>query len=124
MAVNTRIKLKRDTRAHWNAATGFIPLEGEVIIYTDYSSYTTTENNETITRYVPNFKVGDGTTYVQDLPFVDKELRDMLIAHINNLDIHVTRNDKAFWNNKLNYDSARDVEHRVLTNNTLVFTRD
>lgn len=34
--VNGRIKLKRDTTANWNAATGFVPLEGEVIIYTDY----------------------------------------------------------------------------------------
>jgi len=33
--INTRIKLKRDTTANWNAARGFIPLEGEVIIYLD-----------------------------------------------------------------------------------------
>jgi hypothetical protein len=35
MSINTRIKLKRDTTANWNAALGFIPLEGELIIYLD-----------------------------------------------------------------------------------------
>ena len=40
--VNTRIQLKRDTTAHWNQATGFIPLPGEVIIYEDYEVKTYT----------------------------------------------------------------------------------
>ena len=33
---NTRIKSKHDTTANWNAAVGFIPLSGEIIIYDDY----------------------------------------------------------------------------------------
>ena len=56
-----RIKLKRDTTAHWNAAQGFIPLAGEVIIYTDYETktYTVEEYGETVTKTVdiPNIKI-------------------------------------------------------------------
>ena len=31
--VNTRIQSKRDSTTNWNAARGFVPLAGEVIIY-------------------------------------------------------------------------------------------
>ena len=78
MAIATRIQMKRDTTANWNNARGFIPFAGEIIIYTDYSSYTVTEEGQTVTKYVPNIKIGTGNAYVQDLPFVDKDLRDRL----------------------------------------------
>ena len=38
--LNTRIQLKRDTTENWNNAKGFIPLPGEIIIYTDYETKT------------------------------------------------------------------------------------
>lgn len=96
--INTRIKLKRDTTAHWNAATGFIPLAGEVIIYTDYRSENGTD--------VPGMKVGDGQTYVQDLPFQSG----------------VTHNDILFWDDKINIDDSGET-NAGLPNNTLVFSR-
>ena len=43
----TRIKSKHDTTANWNAAIGFIPLDGEIIIY-DYKQI-----NGTINSYDP-----------------------------------------------------------------------
>ena len=58
-----RIKLKRDTTANWNAATTFIPLEGEIILYTDYY----TDSGGVIH---PNLKVGNGSSLLSDLPFV------------------------------------------------------
>ena len=117
--VNTRIKLKRDTTANWNAARGFRPLAGEVIIYTDYQSYSAEEYGETVTKYIPGIKIGDGSTYVQDLPFVDKDLRDKLMDHINNMEIHVTLAEKAFWNNKLNVNDLAEVE-----DDSLIFNRN
>lgn len=123
MAVNTRIQMKRDTTANWNNARGFIPFAGEIIIYTDYSSYTVTEEGQTVTKYVPNIKIGTGNAYVQDLPFVDKDLRDRLMAHINDYDIHVSLGEKAFWNNKLNYDDTLEVNDE-LVNETLVLNRN
>ena len=56
---NTRIQLKSDTEANWNAHP-IVPLLGEMIIYT-------ADNTHNYTR----LKVGDGNTSVVNLPFVD-----------------------------------------------------
>jgi hypothetical protein len=34
--LETRIKLKRDTKENWDNAVGFVPLDGEIIVYEDY----------------------------------------------------------------------------------------
>ena len=126
--VNTRIQLKRDTTEHWNNAQGFIPLAGEVIVYTDYETktYTVEEYGETITKTVeiPNIKVGTGNAYVQDLPFVDEKTRDILMEHINNHDIHVTLQEKLFWNNKINIDDSEDIIRDELSDEVLVLNRN
>ncbi len=56
---NTRIQHKIDTYENWNKAENFIPLEGELIIYTTNESGA----NET------KIKIGDGKTLVKDLKF-------------------------------------------------------
>ena len=122
--MNARIQLKRDTTANWNAARGFIPLQGEVIIYTDYDSYEKEVDGRVKTILVPNIKIGDGMAYVQDLPFVSQELRDTLMEHITNMDIHVTLGEKSFWNNKINVDDAYEQVHEELVNETLVLNRN
>lgn len=126
--VNTRIKLKRDTTENWNNALGFIPLEGEVIVYEDYATktYTIEENGETVTKTIniPNMKIGTGNAYVQDLPFVDEKVRELLTAHIANQDIHVTLGEKAFWNNKVNVDDADEQVSGELVDETLVLNRN
>lgn len=106
---NARIKSKRDTTANWNNARGFIPLEGEIIIYTDYKTVTENVNGDNIITLVPGIKVGDGHAYVQDLPFVDKELRQELLTHIQDANAHVTAAEKTFWNNKLNVNDYSEV---------------
>lgn len=94
--INGRLKAKRDTTANWDAATGFIPLDGEIIIYSDYK--TIERDGQTVP--VPGVKIGSGNGYVQDLAFIgDAEAAD-LIAHINNTSVHVTSSEKAFWNDK------------------------
>lgn len=122
--MNARIQLKRDTTANWNAARGFIPLQGEVIIYTDYDSYEKEVDGRVKTILVPNIKIGDGMAYVQDLPFVSQELRDTLMEHITNMDIHVTLGEKSFWNNKINVDDAYEQVHEELVDETLILNRN
>ena len=126
--INSRIQLKRDTTANWNATQGFIPMPGEVIIYEDYETktYTVEEYGETVTKtiQIPNIKIGTGNAYVQDLAFVDEKTRDILIDHINNHDIHVTLQEKLFWNNKVNIDDAYAQIHHELEDETLIFNRN
>ena len=55
VTVKTRIVNKHDTTANWNARSTFIPKAGEIIIYTD----------------IHKVKVGDGTSTISTLPFID-----------------------------------------------------
>ena len=114
---NMRIQNKRDTTANWNAARGFVPLTGEVIIYTDYKTIRKEIDGEMKNVFVPGIKIGDGQTYVQDLPFVDTELRDKIMEHINNENIHVTLQEKLFWNNKLNVNDNMELVDGALVLN-------
>lgn len=126
--INGRIKLKHDTTANWNNARGFIPLPGEVIIYDDYQvkTWTVEEYGETVTKTanIPGIKIGTGNAYVQDLAFIEDDLRDRLMEHINNAELHTTLAEKMFWNNKVNIDDAYEQIHGELENETLIFTRN
>ena len=126
--INTRIQLKRDTTANWNNAKGFIPMAGEVIIYTDYDTvtYQVEEYGKTITKtaQIPNIKIGTGNAYVQDLAFVDEKTRNILMEHINNYDLHTTLQEKIFWNNKINVDDAYEQTHGELIDETLILNRN
>ena len=123
-----RIKQKHDTTANWNNAVGFIPLQGEIIIYDDYETveYTVEENGQTVTKtkYIPGIKIGTGNGYVQDLAFVGSELRDLIMSHINDDAIHVAIGEKVFWNNKINIDDSYESIHDELVDETLIITRN
>lgn len=51
--INSRLRQKIDTAENWAKAVNFTPLEGELIVYSD----------------LRKFKVGDGNTLVNNLPF-------------------------------------------------------
>ena len=125
---NARIMLKHDTTEHWNNAIGFIPMAGEVIIYDDYQTKTwqVEEYGEIVTKTknIPGIKIGTGNAYVQDLGFVDEELRDTIMEHISNTDIHTTLSEKLFWNNKVNVDDAYEKIHDELQDETLIINRN
>ncbi len=126
--IEARIQSKHDTTANWNAATGFIPLPGEVIIYDDYEVKTWEEEEygEIVTKTVniPNIKIGTGNAYVQDLAFVDEKTRKLILDHINNQEVHTTLAEKLFWNNKLNMDDSEDIIHGELSDETLILNRN
>lgn len=60
-SINTRISLKHDTETNWVAKTTFVPRIGEVIIYDNIGSSTSSR-----------IKIGDGTTNINTLPFFGK----------------------------------------------------
>ena len=122
--MDARIKLKRDTTENWNNAVGFIPLQGEVIVYTDHEKTIRVIGNKEVEVDVPGIKIGTGNAYIQDLPFVDEELRNKLMVHIDDMDMHTTLQEKLFWNNKVNIDDAYAQVHHELEDETLIFNRD
>lgn len=101
--INTRIQLKRDTTENWNKKRSFIPLRGEVIIYTDHGKIDDGYGNMID---VPAVKIGDGKAYLIDLPFAGADVRYQILQeireHSENTVIHVNEEDRNFWNNKLN----------------------
>jgi len=56
--LKTRIVHKHDTDANWLKAVNFTPKQGEIIIYDIDDNYS-----------YERFKIGDGITNVNDLPF-------------------------------------------------------
>ena len=64
--IQSRIQLKYDTLENWEKATNFIPKAGEICVY---SNKTQLEDGS----YIPSIKVGDGTSYVNELEFVGDE---------------------------------------------------
>ena len=60
--MKTRIIHKHDTEENWNKATNFIPKQGEIIVY-----------DVDATHVYERFKIGDGVTNVNSLPFTIME---------------------------------------------------
>ena len=99
--VKTRIQQKHDFEILWLKATTFVPYNGEIIVYnreTDPSTgailktkisgvdtpvvpVTTKDGQTRTTAYNYNrFKIGDGVTNVNDLPFADSNVKESLIS--------------------------------------------
>lgn len=57
--LNARIVHKHDVQSNWEKATNFIPMQGEIICFDIDENYD-----------YERFKIGDGVTNVNDLPFV------------------------------------------------------
>lgn len=70
--IKTRVINKHDTETNWIKAINFIPLQGEIIVYDVDSNY----NYE-------RFKIGDGKTLINDLPFTNEALEETFTQQIN-----------------------------------------
>ena len=97
-----------DLTQNWDAKTTLISEEGAIYSYGDYS--------EVDGKKVPAVKIGDGSAYLIDIPFVSENLASLITSHIADTSIHVTASEKEFWNNKVNavLDSS-DRENLILT---------
>ena len=89
-----------DTTAAWNSQPTYIPKRGDIIVYSDHD----TVIDGGVTKDVPGVKIGDGLAYLIDLPFTTDGVAQRLMNHINNSAIHVSAEDREFWDNKLNCD--------------------
>lgn len=109
------IKIQYHTTEYWNHKRGYIPAEGEIIIYSDYS----TTLVDGVPTPLPAMKIGSGNAFVQDLAFVTGSENLEVLEHINNTIIHITEFERRKWNEKLNVNDSQEV-----IGETLVFNRD
>lgn len=97
------------TTEEWNSRIDIVSERQAIYIYTDHRI----ESDVAL----PAIKVGDGNSYLIDLPFVTADMpgvEHLVETHIADSSIHVSPEDRSFWNSK----------HKALvdTNETLVFT--
>ena len=82
-------KIFYNTTAYWNSRPTLVAKEGYIYIYSDHKQSQGVD--------IPGIKIGDGTSYLIDMPFTDKPLDD----HIADTVKHVTAIERAFWNDKV-----------------------
>ena len=101
------------TTEEWNGYTQYVPDANRIIVYSDKSIVDGVP--------VPGIKIADGKAYVVDLPFVGDDLAsefmNALQEHINDHQIHITEEERQFWNNKINYNVNEQSENLILTRN-------
>jgi hypothetical protein len=95
-----RIQMRRNTTEYWRQNPQFVPLAGEIVVYLDYRIVQG--------HFQPAIKIGDGKASIVSLPFlfgneIDEDIAQMLGEHINDSSMHITNEERNFWNNKLNY---------------------
>lgn len=91
----------------WDSQPELVAKKNVVYIYTDH-------HIDKHGRPVPGFKVGDGSSYLIDMPFND----EMMVEHIENNEIHITNEEREFWNNKVTTIISE------VDNEELIFTRE
>ena len=106
-----KANIQMKTTEEWRQDPSLIGQLNTFYIYTDRNTKVDEETGRIIN--VPGIKVGDGSSYLIDLPFVD----DLFYSHINNLDIHVTLAEKQFWNNKIRIQDSEieDAQNLIFT---------
>jgi hypothetical protein len=73
--VKTRVQNKHDIPANWEKAINFIPLAGELIIYDDH--YFDDNGTKVVVADTVKYKVGDGITLINDLPFASADIDNL-----------------------------------------------
>lgn len=105
-----------NTKQGWDSMPNYVSEIGAIYYYEDYYTEIDAHGN-TVTK--PGIKIGDGMAYLIDLPFLGSIGGPPSTAfqeHINNTSIHVTEEEKMFWNNKCRVDETK------INDENLIFT--
>ncbi len=101
-------KIFYNTVEGWGSQTGLIGEKNALYVYTDAL--------EEDGKNIPNFKIGDGTSYLIDSPFITATVMEELNKHIRDTTVHVSQSDRDRWDNKVRtYRSSVDEENLVFT---------
>ena len=79
----------------WAQDKARIAQKGVIYVYSDYAR--TTDPGTGVEVPVPGFKVGDGTSYLIDMPFAQGDINEEIRSHITNQKIHVSDEDRKRW---------------------------
>ena len=96
-----------NTVAGWAAQSSLVGQANTIYVYTDYQE--DEDGNQ-----IAGIKIGDGNAYLIDKPFLDT----IYWEHVNDTDVHITAEERAFWNNKVR------CFYSLTDNETVVFTTE
>ena len=91
------IPIHYGTLEHWNSQPDLVGKKSHIYVYSDYAE--TEIDGEMVA--VPNIKIGDGSAFLIDNPFVTKSVEDILNLHLNDSDVHISETERDFWNEKV-----------------------
>ena len=94
-----------NTKERWNLQSQLVSQKNAIYVYTNYQQDEDGKN-------IAGIKIGDGEAYLIDLPFLDT----LYLEHINDNNIHITDEERQFWNNKVR------CYYSLTENETVVFT--
>lgn len=93
--------IHQDTTEAWNSQPNLIAKKNHLYFYTDYQQVGGVN--------IAGLKLGDGTSYLIDLPFEDAQFQE----HIRDEIRHITQEEREFWNSK---------NRAVITGENLILT--
>ena len=89
--VNEKASYEIRTTQDWNSDINLKSKKDVLYIYTNYNQ-----------DGLFNIKLGDGTSYLIDLPFMTDAITfPQMENHIQNIIIHITQQERERWNNKV-----------------------
>lgn len=101
--INARVQLKMDTEANWQTHSSFVPYAGELVLY-----------SADTTHSYARMKVGDGSTTIANLPFIDAGTLGGI--DISNIVAKQTAHTLTFGaNDAYTFDGSADVTVPVYT---------
>ena len=114
--IKKQVKLYADTTAGWDAQRSLIAEKNAIYIYTDHGTASGTDGGQEGSTAVPGVKIGDGTSFLIDMPFVADDIAAALSLHMGDAGTHVSAEERRFWNNKVTaYLDGYDPETLVLS---------
>lgn len=97
------------TKDYWNNLPDLLTEKGTIYVYIDAFLVDGVS--------ILGIKIGDGSSFLKDMPFVGDNTSKVLASHINDTSMHIQPGERNFWNNKLNY------SYSSLDNGVLEFNR-
>lgn len=97
------VKVSEGTKEFWNTNKTYVPISGEIVIVSDFSELNGIN--------IPNLKIGDGSAFVADLPYLIDNSE--IAEHLKNQNIHISQQDRDNWNSKV---SASISEETLILN--------
>ena len=98
-----------NTTEYWNNKESFVGQKGHIYVYSDHGMVNG--------QYIPAVKIGDGLSFLIDNPFVSSN-QEQLLNHINDNAVHITQEERYFWNNKVRCDDT------TISGENIAFTKN